>query len=73
MMRTLPAFLLCLLAPLVALAQPLLGAAPESLVSRSPLIWYWMAVLVVAVGAFIWVALSLSRRRGGPPSGPRIS
>ncbi len=73
-MKTLPAFLLCLLSPLLAVAQPLLAAAPENMVSRSPLTWYWLVALAVALVAFIATTLVLSRRRGGgPPSRPRIS
>jgi hypothetical protein len=73
-MRTLPAFLLCLLSPLLALAQDVQGSDPDNVVIRSPLFWYWMVALAIAVAAFIGVSFFLSRRGGGgPPSRPRIS
>jgi integral membrane sensor domain MASE1 len=71
-MRTLPALILCLLTPLLALAQPQGPVPPEQGLTQSPLFWYWMVALVIAVAAFIWASISISRRRG-PPSRPRIS
>jgi hypothetical protein len=75
-MRTtpIPALALCLLTPLLALAQPTVQGPIEDqqVVTSSPLFWYWMVALAIAVAAFIWAAVSISRRRG-PPSRPRIS
>ncbi|MDY7231703.1 hypothetical protein [Hyalangium rubrum] len=73
-MRTMPAFLFCLLTPLLALAQAGQGPnLPEQAVTRSPLFWYWVVAIAIAVGAFIWTSITISRRKGGPPSRPRIS
>jgi hypothetical protein len=74
-MRTIsiPALALCLLTPLLVLAQPRQGINAENpQVTQSPLFWYWMVVIVVAVAAFIGSAVYISRRKG-PPSRPRIS
>lgn len=73
-MRTTPAhsiiaFMWSLLAPVLAFAQDAGGAEPH--VNRSPLFWYWMVVLAVAVALFIWRSVAISRRRGGPPTTPR--
>jgi anti-sigma-K factor RskA len=77
MMRTTPANLipapvLYLLAPALALAQEA-GAhrEAEGPVTSSPRFWYWVVVLAVAVALFVWRAVVISRRRGGPPTTPR--
>lgn len=76
-MRTTPANLipapvLYLLAPTLALAQDMGGRREtEGPITSSPLFWYWMVVLAVACGLFIWRAVMMSRRRGGPPTTPR--
>ncbi|HEX8697228.1 MAG TPA: hypothetical protein VF815_00185 [Myxococcaceae bacterium] len=73
-MPMLSTFLLCLLSPVLAVAQPLLGASPGMEVHRSPAFWYWIVALIVAAAAFAVVSVRLSRRRGGgPPSTPRVS
>lgn len=74
-MRTIPipALALSLLTPLLALAQPTVqGPTDNQIVLRSPLFWYWMVALAIAVVAFVWAVVVISRRRG-PPSRPRIS
>jgi hypothetical protein len=65
-MRTHPALalLLTFLAPALAMAQQ----EPTRGVADSPLLWYWLVVLVVATVAFAVVSFRLSRRRQ-PPSG----
>lgn len=63
------AWLLCLLTPLLAMAQGAPGGYEEQPVLRSPSFWYWLAVLAVAAAAFAWVSIRLSRRRR-PPSRP---
>lgn len=73
-MRTIPAFLLCLLTPVLALAQAGQGPnPPEQAVNRSPLFWYWMVAIAIAVVAFVWASIVISKRKGGPPSRPRVS
>lgn len=75
-MRTIPIppVVLGLLMPLFALAQPGLGSDNHQ-AATSPLTWFWVAVMAIAVVAFIWSTIVISRRRGtgGPTSGPRIS
>lgn len=66
-----PAWMLYLLAPTVALAQ----GAPDrenQLVLHSSAFWYWVAVTVVAAVAFAIYSIYLSRRREPPhrPSTP---
>lgn len=73
-MRTTPAtpfiaFLWTLFAPALAFAQEAGGA--ERSISRSPLPWYWLALLMLAAAVFIWRTIAISRRRGGPPTTPR--
>ncbi|WP_224366616.1 hypothetical protein [Hyalangium versicolor] len=73
-MRTLPipAAVLCLLTPLLALAQPGLGPTDNDIVARSPLTWYWLVAVAVAVVAFI-VSSAVISRRNWPPTRRRIS
>ncbi len=73
--QLIPAWMLYLLAPMVALAQsaPLTDTSKqnEQTVS-SPLLWYWVALLVVAAAAFAFISFRLSKRRQPPhrPSTP---
>jgi hypothetical protein len=72
-LSTIPAWMLYLLAPMVALAQSDLPSNRENQhVVSSPLLWYWVAVLVVAAAAFAFVSFRLSKRRQPPhrPSTP---
>lgn len=66
-MRTipLPALVVCLLTPILALAQ---GQGPTEIprVTQSPLFWYWMVAIAIALVAFIWATIAISRRRGPP-------
>jgi hypothetical protein len=73
-MRTIPisALALCLLTPVLALAQPGMGPTQSEVVTQSSAFWFWMIALALAVVAFIASTLVVSRRRW-PPSGPRIS
>jgi hypothetical protein len=78
-MRTIPIppVVLCLLTPLLALAQSK-GVSPtdNQWVARSPQTWAWAAAVVVAVVAFVWSTIVVSRRKGGPggpPNQPRSS
>lgn len=74
-LSTIPAWMLYLLAPMMALAQseplPVSDRETQHVVS-SPLLWYWVAVLVVAAAAFAFISFRLSRRRQPPhrPSTP---
>lgn len=72
--QMIPAWMLYLLAPMVALAQsePIQGVREDSQVTHSPLTWYWLAVLVVAAAVFAFVSVRLSKRRQPPhrPSTP---
>jgi hypothetical protein len=67
-MRTIPIppVVLCLLMPLFALAQSTGLGPTDQQVSHSPLSWYWLAVLAIALVAFVWSAMYISRRKGGP-------
>ncbi len=74
-LSTLPAWLLYLLAPMMALAQtapPYDSARQDHYVLSSPALWYWVAVLVVAAAAFAVFSFRLSKRRQPPhrPSTP---
>jgi hypothetical protein len=67
-MRTIPipALALCLLMPLLAVAQ---GAGPgnEQFVTSSPSFWFWLIAGAVAIVAFV-VSNIIVARRGGPHS-----
>jgi cytochrome bd-type quinol oxidase subunit 2 len=74
-LSTMPAWMLYLLAPMMALAQtsaPYDSERQDHNVVSSPLLWYWVAVLVVAAAAFAFVSYRLSKRRQPPhrPSTP---
>ncbi len=66
-MRTTPitALALCLLTPVLALAQPGAGPANESQVTSSPSFWFWLIAAAIAVVAFV-VSNIIVGRRGGP-------
>jgi hypothetical protein len=73
--QTIPAWVLLMLTPMMALAQ--MAPASDSqktdgYVLHSPGLWYWLAVLVVAAAAFAAFSYRLSRRRQPPhrPSTP---
>jgi hypothetical protein len=69
-MRTTPilALALCLLTPLLALAQPnVQGPGNEQQVTSSPSFWFWLIATAVAVVAFV-VSNVIVARRGGPHS-----
>jgi len=70
-MRTIPtpAFVLCLLTPVLALAQPGMGPTDQQLVTQSSSFWFWLIALAIAVVAFIVANVVFNRRL--PPSGPR--
>jgi hypothetical protein len=73
--QTMPAWVLYLLTPMMALAQmapPTDSQRVDQMVSRSPALWYWVAMLVVAAAAFAVVSFRLSKRRQPPhrPSTP---
>lgn len=67
--QMIPAWVLSLLIPMVALAQmtPSMDSerADQQVIS-SPLLWYWVAVLAVAAAAFAFVSFRLARRRQPP-------
>jgi tellurite resistance protein TehA-like permease len=69
--RLVPAWMVLLLAPMVAFAQelPASGESMNQQVIHSPLFWAWMVMLVVAIAAFALVAARLSRHRR-PPDRP---
>jgi tellurite resistance protein TehA-like permease len=69
--QLIPAWMLYLLAPMVALAQSAPSRENEQVV-HSPLLWYWVVALVVAAAAFALVSFRLSKRRQPPhrPSTP---
>ncbi|QRK13326.1 hypothetical protein JQX13_26800 [Archangium violaceum] len=71
--QMIPAWMLYLLAPMVALAQneTVHSAREDSHVTSSPLLWYWLAVLVVAAAVFAFVSVRLSKRRQ-PPHRPSM-
>lgn len=69
-----PPVVLCLLMPLLALAQPTrTGHTSNWDVAHSPLTWFWGFVVAVAAIAFLWSIITVSRNKGprGPISGPR--
>jgi hypothetical protein len=69
-MRTIPipALALCLLTPLLALAQPnVQGPGNEQMVTSSPSFWFWLIAAAIAVVAFV-VSNIVVGRRGGPHS-----
>lgn len=73
--QMIPAWVLFLLTPMMALAQMAPAGASErsnQLVTSSPGLWYWVAVLVVAAVAFAVFSYRLSKRRQPPhrPSTP---
>lgn len=63
-----PAWVLYLLTPMMVLAQqpPADSQRVDQYVIRSPTLWYWVALLVVAAAAFAFVSFRLSRRRQPP-------
>jgi hypothetical protein len=67
-MRTIPipAVVLCLLTPLLALAQPGMGPGDNDVVMYSPTFWFWMVAFAIAAVAFV-VSNFIFTRRGGPP------
>jgi hypothetical protein len=70
-LSTMPAWMLYLLAPMMALAQtapPSDSQRQDQYVLSSPALWYWVAVLVVAAAAFAVVSFRLSKRT--PPHRP---
>ncbi|MFY0529170.1 hypothetical protein ACN28I_40395 [Archangium gephyra] len=72
--QMIPAWVLFLLTPMMALAQmapPTDSQRVDQYVSSSPALWYWVAVLVVAAAAFAVVSVRLSRRRQ-PPHRPSM-
>ncbi|WP_233165684.1 hypothetical protein [Archangium sp. Cb G35] len=73
--QMIPAWLVCLLTPLMALAQTAPPGDSEKVnqyVTQSSALWYWVAMLVVAAAAFAWVSFRLSRHKQPPhrPSTP---
>lgn len=61
--------MLVLLAPVMAFAQsgPSIGETPlNQQVAHSPLTWSWVAILAVAVVAFVVYSALLSRHRRPP-------
>ena len=72
--QMIPAWMLYLLAPMVALAQmapPTDSQRANQQVVSSPLFWYWVALLVVAAAAFAFISFRLSKRRQ-PPHRPSM-
>jgi hypothetical protein len=72
---TIPAWVLYLLTPMMALAQTSLPTDSQKVdqyVTHSSALWYWVAMLVVAAAAFAVVSFRLSKRRQPPhrPSTP---
>ncbi|MCY1081244.1 hypothetical protein [Archangium lansingense] len=72
---TIPAWVLYLLTPMMALAQtaPITDSQKvNQYVTHSSALWYWVAMLVVAAVAFAVVSFRLSKRRQPPhrPSTP---
>jgi len=69
-MRTIPtpALALCLLTPLLALAQPGMEPTQTQLVTHSSAFWFWVIAVALAVVAFIVSNIVFNRRL--PPSGP---
>jgi hypothetical protein len=62
-----PAVVLCLLSPLLALAQPGgMGPTENQWVWSSPAFWFWVAVTAIAVVAFA-VSSAVISRRNWPP------
>lgn len=73
--QMIPAWLVCLLTPLMALAQTAPSADDQKVnqyVTHSSALWYWVAMLVVAAVAFAWFSFRLSRHKQPPhrPSTP---
>ncbi|WP_239470464.1 hypothetical protein [Archangium violaceum] len=60
--QTIPVWMLYLLTPVLALAQ----TRENQAVTSGPLLWYWLAVLVVAAAAFAFISVRLSKRRQPP-------
>jgi hypothetical protein len=67
-MRTIPipALALCLLTPLLAVAQGA-GPANDQFVISSPQFWFWLIAGAIAIVAFV-VSNIIVGRRGGPRS-----
>ncbi len=76
-MRTIPIppVALSLLLPLLALAQPGQEPSENRQAATSPLTWYWVGVVAIAVVAFVVSNIIVARRKGGPggSSRPRVS
>jgi uncharacterized BrkB/YihY/UPF0761 family membrane protein len=73
--QMIPAWVVSLLIPMMALAQMAPAGDSQKVnqyVTRSPALWYWVAMLVVAAMAFAWVSFRLSKHRQPPhrPSTP---
>lgn len=70
-MRTIPmtAWVLCLLTPVLALAQSGMGPTESQQVTHSPLSWFWVVAVAIAIAAFVASYIVVNRRRV-PPSGP---
>ncbi|XXF77433.1 hypothetical protein P2318_30930 [Myxococcaceae bacterium GXIMD 01537] len=60
--------LLGLLAPALVLAEDSSKPLPQDVpATQSPLFWYWMVVLAVALTITAWRLVTRGRRGGGPP------
>jgi hypothetical protein len=72
-MRTIPtsAWVLALLTPLLALAQPGMGPTENQIVTTSSSFWFWVVGLAIAIVAFI-ASTAVISRHSWPPSGPRF-
>lgn len=70
-MRTTPtlSLVLCLLTPVLALAQTGMGPTDDRWVTQSSAFWFWVISLAIAIVAFIVANVVFNRRL--PPTGPR--
>jgi anti-sigma-K factor RskA len=64
-----PALVLCLLTPVLALAQTRMEPVGQQQITDSASFWFWIIALAVAVMAFIVANVVFNRRL--PPTGPR--